>query len=578
MAGLKQVEPFVSKQITDILVESGFNEFRLILIFLGALLLTKFVQTGLNRLTWYMTNIFVIKFEIYLKQIGFDHLMRLSLSFYNEQATGKVMSKLDRGVNRIINIVNNSGMHFIPSVTSALISFVIVLNYEWRIAILIIVGFIPYIIINRWRFKRNNKLERREYKLYDEQYSHFWEVLNAMPLIKAFRAEGYERKRLKRFFSSYLGIRKEMESNTNKAVVGDFFLELMLWSMYAYIVWLTWQGQLTVGTLVMLVGLIALMREPLWQLNWIFWEIKRAQIGARDFFRLLDIDQQIPDPKRPIKLKKVKGEFEFKNITFVYQHDDQLSLTKKKTSQETQSLNQNLKVLQDVSFTIEAKKMTAFVGPSGSGKTTIASLLMRFFDPDEGSILLDGVDLRKLSKQELRSYIGLVSQDSHMFASTIAENLRYAKPYATYKEMMAACKIAYADEFISQLPEGLNTQIGERGVKLSGGQKQRLSIARTVLADPKIIILDEATSSLDSQSELYIQRALKKLLANKTSIVVAHRLSTIQQADKIIVLKNRGVIEQGTHQQLLKKKGLYSGLFDIQAGQTKLLEEWELVH
>lgn len=578
MAGLKQVEPFVSKQITDILVETGLGEFRLIMIFLGVLLLTKFMQTGLNRLTWYMTNIFVIKFEIYLKQIGFDHLMRLSLSFYNEQATGKVMSKLDRGVNRIINIVNNSGMHFIPSVSSAIISFVIVLNFEWRIAILTIAGFIPYIIVNRWRFERNNKLERREYRLYDEQYSHFWEVLNAMPLIKAFRAENYERKRLKRFFGKYLGIRQEMETNTNKAVVGDFFLELMLWSMYAYIVWLTWQGQLTVGTLVMLVGLIALMREPLWQLNWIFWEIKRAQIGARDFFRLMDIDQQIPDPKRPVKLEKVKGEFEFQDVTFVYRHDDQLSLSKKTTKEHSLNLERDQKVLQDVSFTIDAKKMTAFVGASGSGKTTIASLLMRFFDPDEGSILLDGVDLRKLSKMQLRSFIGLVSQDSHLFASTIAENLRYAKPDATHKEMMAACKIAYADEFILQLPEGLNTQIGERGVKLSGGQKQRLSIARTVLANPKIIILDEATSSLDSQSELYIQRALRKLLTNKTSVVIAHRLSTIQQADKIIVLNDKTVAEQGTHKGLIKQGGLYSSLFDIQAGQTKLLEEWDLVH
>ena len=581
MAGLQQVSPFVSKQITDLLIDEGLAGFNSILLLLLLVLVTKFIQTGLNRLTWFMTNIFVVKFEIHLKKIGFDHLMGLSLSYYNEQATGKVMSKLDRGVNRIINIVNNSGMHFLPSVTSALISFIIAVNYEWRLAFLIILGFVPYIAINRWRFKKNNELERQEYKLYDNQYSHFWEVLNSMSLIKAFRAEGYERQRLQTFFKKYMAIRQEMEANTNKAVAGDFFLELMLWGMYAYIVWLTWQGQLTVGTLVMLVSLIQLMREPLWQLNWIFWEIKRAQVGAKDFFKIMDVDQNIPDPKKPVKLKNVRGKFVFDNVSFVYRHEDwskmKLKSTLKKESTGS-STRKNLPVLKDVSFTIDPGKMTALVGPSGAGKTTIASLLLRFFDPDQGKILLDGVNIKQLSKQELRSYIGLVSQDSSLFATSIAENLRYAKPSATKSEMMAACKIAYADKFISQLPNGLETEIGERGVKLSGGQRQRLSIARTVLANPKIIILDEATSSLDSESELYIQRALKKLLKNKTSVVIAHRLSTIQQADKIIVLKDQEVLEEGTHQELLKNKKLYSQLFNIQAGQTKLLKEWGLVH
>ncbi len=581
MAGLQQVSPFVSKQITDLLIDEGLAGFNSILLLLLLVLVTKFIQTGLNRLTWFMTNIFVVKFEIHLKKIGFDHLMGLSLSYYNEQATGKVMSKLDRGVNRIINIVNNSGMHFLPSVTSALISFIIAVNYEWRLAFLIILGFVPYIAINRWRFKKNNELERQEYKLYDNQYSHFWEVLNSMSLIKAFRAEGYERQRLQTFFKKYMAIRQEMEANTNKAVAGDFFLELMLWGMYAYIVWLTWQGQLTVGTLVMLVSLIQLMREPLWQLNWIFWEIKRAQVGAKDFFKIMDVDQNIPDPKKPVKLKNVRGKFVFDNVSFVYRHEDWSKMKLKSTLEKESARNstrKNLPVLKNVSFTIDPGKMTALVGPSGAGKTTIASLLLRFFDPDQGKILLDGVNIKLLSKQELRSYIGLVSQDSSLFATSIAENLRYAKPSATKSEMMTACKIAYADKFISQLPNGLETEIGERGVKLSGGQRQRLSIARTVLANPKIIILDEATSSLDSESELYIQRALKKLLKNKTSVVIAHRLSTIQQADKIIVLKDQEVLEEGTHQELLKNKKLYSQLFNIQAGQTKLLKEWGLVH
>ncbi|MBD3250497.1 MAG: ATP-binding cassette domain-containing protein [Candidatus Pacebacteria bacterium] len=656
MASLKQVGPLVSKRVTDAVLITGQDRLDYIIKLLVLLLIVKLIQVGLNRLTWYMTNIFVVRLETHLKKIGFDHLMGLSLTYFNEQATGKVMSKLDRGVNRIVNIVNNSGMHFLPSVTAALISFAIVIRYEWRIALLVVLGFIPYIAINRWRFEKNNKLERKEYKLYDAQYSHFWEVLNAMPLIKAFRAENYERQQLNQFFDKYLDLRQEMEDNTNKAVFGDVFLELSIWAMYAYIVYITWQGQLTIGTMVMLVGLIDLIREPLWQLNWIFWEIKRAQIGARDFFRIMRVDEQVPEPQEPVELGRVEGRIEFEQVSFTYKNvenaqeiaslglkkdgrdqDDQgqdewvkiendqaglveierdkgglieqdevketqgglteqneakkdqvklaeqnelkkdkLELATHNKASQSQS-QRELKVLDGVSFTIEPNQMTAFVGPSGSGKTTVASLVMRFFDPDSGKIKLDGVSLKQISKNELRSYIGLVSQDSHLFATTIADNLRYAKPDATEQEMWQACQVAYADQFIKDLPLGLKTEIGERGVKLSGGQKQRLSLARTILANPEIIILDEATSSLDSQSEVYIQKALAKLLADKTSIVIAHRLSTIQQADKIIVLQDQQVLEQGNHQELIEQDGLYASLFKIQAGDTKLLEEWDLI-
>lgn len=578
MASLKQVEPLVSKRVTDLVLDQPGVDFNQIGQLLALLLVVKLIQTGLNRLTWYMTNIFVVKFETYLKNLGFEHLMDLSLSFFNDQSTGKVMSKLDRGVNRIVNIVNNSGIHFLPSVTAALFSFAIVIRYEWKLAVLVVVGFIPYVVVNRWRFEKNNKLERREYKLYDEQYSHFWEVLNSMPLIKAFRAESYEKKQLNKFFGKYLNIRQEMEVNTNKALVGDVFLEISVWAMYAYMVWIAWQGNITVGTLVMLVGFINLIREPLWQLNWIFWEIKRAQIGAKDFFKIMDVQQELPDPKNPKSLESVKGEIQFNNVHFIYKNQSQAKLDQSNSNQtELNSKQEELEVFKGVNFTIESNKMTAFVGPSGAGKTTVASLVMRFFDPDKGKIKLDGVDIRRLTKNELRSYMGLVSQDSHLFATSIADNLRYAKPNATHEEMMEACEVAYADEFIQNLPKGLQTEIGERGVKLSGGQKQRLSLARTILADPEIIILDEATSSLDSQSEVYIQRALNKLLENKTSVVIAHRLSTIQQADHIIVLKDQEVFEQGNHQELMDQDGLYASLFKIQAGDAKLLKEWDLV-
>ena len=587
MALLNQIEPFITRAITDRLVNNqGQGLFTYIGILLLVLLMVKLVQSGLNRLSWYLTNIFVIKFEANLKQLGFDHLMKLSLSFFNEQETGKVMSKLDRGVNRLTSIVNNSGMHFIPSVTTALMSFTIVLYYEWRIGVITVLAFVPYVLINRWRFEKNNKLERREYRLYDKQYAHFWEVLSSMELIKAFRAEEFEKRRLRDFFKKIINIRQEMEKNVNRSVIGDIILELLSWVMYAYIVYITWQGQITIGTLILLVGLIQMIRQPLWQINWIFWEVKRAQIGARDFFKIMNAKPEIVDPINPVAINNLRGKIVFDKVSFTYKqnlhsyfdkyYEEEEESKNKVLDKEAQS-TKRLKVFDNVSFTIEPGQMTAFVGPSGAGKTTIASLLMRFFDPDQGKILLDGIDIKKFSQYDLRLQMGLVSQSAYLFANSIEENLRYAKPDATEEEMWRACKIARADEFIEKLDKGLKTTIGERGVKLSGGQRQRLSLARTILRNPKIVILDEATSALDSESEMYIQQALTEVLRGRTSIVIAHRLSTVQRSDKIIVLKNQHLLEQGTHQQLLKKDGLYASLFKIQSGDIAKLKEWDLV-
>lgn len=580
LAGLNQVDPFITKNITDALIGQRSDQvWENVAKFLGILLTVKLVQKAINEISLFITNLFSVKFESHLKQIGFNHLMNLSLDFFNDQATGKVMSKLDRGVNRIASIVSNFGIHFLPSVTTAIVAFTIVVINEWRVALMSLVAFGPYILINRWKFKKNQILEKKEYQLYDEQYGHFYEVISSMQLIKAFRAEEFERRKFVDFFQEYIDLRKTMQLNNAKAIGGDFFLEIFSWGMYAYMVYLTWIGNITIGTLVFLVGLIQLIRNPLWQINWIFWEIKRAQIGAKDFMKIMSIKPTILDPAKPERLEKVKGKIEFKNVSFTYKNrsEQQFESDKEWGVKPTAQQMEELKVFDDVSFAIEPNKTTAFIGPSGAGKTTIASLVMRFFDVDEGEILLDGVNVKNLKQIELRSHLGLVSQDAYLFASSIEENLRYAKPTATEAEMWEACRVAHADEFIKQLPHGLQTLIGERGVKLSGGQRQRLSLARTILKNPKIIILDEATSALDSLSEMYIQQALRKLLTKRTAIIIAHRLSTIQRADKIIVLKDQRLLEQGTHQQLMKKDGLYASLFKIQSGDIEKLKEWDLV-
>jgi ATP-binding cassette, subfamily B, bacterial len=577
MAAFNQTEPFVSKRITDLIVnQHSPARFNQLLMLLGVFLVVKFTQSILNRLTWWITNILTVRIETHLKQIGFDHMMKLSMAFYNDQSSGKMMTKLDRGVNRIVQIVNNSGAQFLPSLITAIFAFSVVLHYEWRIGATIILAFVPYIAINRWRFVRNSKLEKQEYKLYENQYSHFWEVLSSMSLIKAFRAEQWERSKMRKFFHDYLGIRQKMEINTNRAAVGDLFLETWSWGIYSFIAWLAWQGNITIGTMVLLIGLIQLIRQPLWQLNWIFWEVKRAEIGAKDFFRIMDVQPEIVDSAQTVNLTQpLRGEIVFDHVSFAYKNGSQLVTDD--TTLEKKTVTEQQPVFADVSFTLAAGKTTAFVGPSGSGKTTVAALVMRYFDPDQGTITLDDIDLRHLPQAELRAQLGIVSQDAFLFADTIAENLRYAKPDATEEEMWAACAVAYAEDFIRKLPKGLQTEIGDRGVKLSGGQRQRLSLARTILANPQIILLDEATSALDSESEMYIQQSLAKLLKNRTAVVIAHRLSTIQRADQIIVIKDKQVFERGTHAQLLKRDGLYASLFKIQSGNAAKLKEWDLV-
>ncbi len=558
MSGLRQIEPLVAQQITDFLIGwGGSGSLDKLWQLLGLLLVTRLVISVLNRVSWHLASVTTEKLRCHLREIGFEHLMGLSLSFFHKSISGKMMSQLDRGVNRITSVVNNSGMHFVPSLVTAIISVIIVMRYSMLLGVAAVVSFVPFAMINWVRFKKNEKLEKKEHKLYDTQFAHFWETISSIELIKSFMAEKFEYKRLVEFDKKIVKIRDKMQWNNNVGLSGDIFLDVWMWGLYAYVVYLALNQSISVGTMVLLVGYIQLIREPLWELNWIYWEVRRAQLGAKEYFQILDARPEIVDPKKPVEFEWAKGRINFEKVSFSYPEGKD--------------------VLDEISFTIKPGEMVALVGPSGSGKTTVATLMMRFFDPDKGKILLDGVDIRKMTRKDLRRNVGIVMQDAQLFADTVEENLRYAKPDATMKELEQAARIANAHEFIDELEKGYKTEIGERGVKLSGGQKQRLSLARTILKNPPVIILDEATSALDSHSELLIQQSLEKLLKGRTSVVIAHRLSTIAKADKIIVLKDQGILEQGSHEELLKKKGLYASLFKVQSGKIAKLKEWDLV-
>ena len=559
MSGLNQVEPFITRAITDGLIGNATTPKSLswFISLLLALLLAKLTRTVLNRISWYLSYKFSYKLKFHLKESGFAHLMSLSAEYFDKKISSHMMSKLDRGVGQITQIISNSGMFFVPNALTALITIIIVFNFKWQLGVAGLLLYVPFTLTQWWRFSHSEALERREYKLYDQQYGHFWEAISSIKLIKSFQAENFERRRLKEFYEKIRSIRDQIEGFSNKAVAGDLIVETGTWGLYAYIIFLTFHGQFTIGTMILLVQYIAMMQRPLWDLNWVFWEVKRAQIGARDYFKIIDSQASVTDPVAPKSLGKISGKIAFQDVHFGYKS--------------------SLPVLRGVTFTLEPKTITAFVGQSGAGKTTIASLVTRFYDPQSGYVDIDGIDIKDLTQKDLRQNIGLVMQETYLFADTVAENLRYGKPSATPEEMQQACRMAHADEFIDQFPKKYAALIGERGIRLSGGQKQRLSIARTLLKNPPILVLDEATSSLDSHSELLIQDALQHLMKGRTTLIIAHRLSTIQRADNIIVLKDGQVYEQGSHSKLLAADGIYAHLFKLQSGQIAELKKWDLV-
>ncbi len=563
MSLANQISPLIARSLID-LVSVGKTKFFLFNqpTFLNLIILALAVKvsiTILNRLSQYASSLLSIKLRHYLREIGFRHLLKLSIGYYNRNQSGRVMSKLSRGTDGIRQIISNLGINLLPSVATALFSIIIVTSINWKIGLTTALVFVPYFFLRRHRFNEVSKIENRQNIIWDREYGHFWEVLANIRLVRTFAAENFELKKFRQVVNKLIKNNYRIEAAGNKGTVAELLVDVWTLGLYAYIFYLGLNKQYTLGTVILLTQYIEMIKQPLWNLTWIFWEVKYAQIGIRDFLKILQVKPDLTESISPVNLLNPRGKVEFGNVWFKYPE---------KSGQD---------VLHGVSFTVQSGKTLALVGKSGVGKTTIAHLLVRFFDPDKGRILLDGIDLRDLSFTSLRAATGLVMQESYLYDDTIANNLRYGKPNATNEELLIACRVANAMEFIEKLPKGLETEIGERGIKLSGGQKQRLSLARTVLKNPRVLILDEATSALDSHSELLVQDALWKLIKGRTTIIIAHRLSTIQKADEIIVLDKKKVAEQGTHESLLKLNGIYSSLHKIQSGQIRTLKQWDLV-
>jgi len=571
---INQIFPLITRSLTDLVTQDKtkflFFENPTLPSLIILLISIRFIVTILSRISQYLANILRNQLLHHLREIAFKHLLTLSVYFYNKNQSGKIMSKINRGTRNITSIVSSVGTQFLPDLVTATISLIILCRINWQIGIATTLIFPPFFYLRLKRYQALEKIEKKDQKIWDKEYGHFWEVLANIRLVKVFNAEKFEIKKFYKTTQKLIGNRIKMEKTYNRGLTADLLVELWMYLIYGYVFYLGVTGIFTIGTVILMVQYLQMVRRPFWSLGWVFWQIKYAQIGVRDYLKILDEKPDIKNPSfentqknHPPILNSKKSSpalIEFKDVCFKYPEES------------------GQKVFSGLNFSIPPGKTLAIIGHSGAGKTTIANLLARFFDPDRGEILIDNINIKKVSLKNLYQNVGLVSQEDYFFDDTIANNLRYAKPNATYKEMKKACQTANALEFIDKLPKELDTIVGERGIRLSGGQKQRLSIARVILKDPRILILDEATSSLDSYSEKLVQEALWKLISNRTTLIIAHRLSTIKKADKIIVIGKQKIIEEGTHSQLIKKSGVYASFYQLQTGQLSKLKDWEILN
>jgi len=523
-----------------------------------------------------------------LRQTLYEHLQKMSLRFFTETRTGELMSRLNNDVIGAQRAISNTLVTIVSNFVTLVATLSIMIALEWRLTLLGLV-ILPFFIIPARRVgKILRDLRRRSLENNAEMNATMNETLNVSGalLVKLFGREKSEGER----FQTHA--REVRDIGIRSAVVGHwFFMLLSVVSAVgsAIVFWvgshLVLRGEFTIGTIVAFGTYLAGMYGPLMALTNAQVQFAESMVSFERVFEVLDIPLEITQKSTAFELKDIAGKLEFIDVNFSYQSADEekigledvariswrtdgMAHLKRGVSKSPDDIKGQPVLtrwaLQNISFSIKPGELVALVGPSGAGKTTATYLIPRLYDPTGGKILLDGHDIKELSLSTLANNIGMVTQETFLFYDTIRANLMYANPEASYQEMEAAAKVANIHELIMSLPERYDTVVGERGYRLSGGERQRIAIARVVLRDPRILVLDEATSSLDSLSEDLIQQAMKTVMENRTSLVIAHRLSTILAADKILVFDKGILVQQGTHDQLLETGGLYRTLYETQ--------------
>ena len=502
-----------------------------------------------------------------LRSQVFEHVQKQSIAFFTRTQTGSLISRINSDVIGAQQAFTSTLSGIVSNSLTLLLVVIAMLTLSWQITLVSLILLPVFIIPTKWIGRQLANYTRQSFDLNAEMSSTMTERFNVSGalLVSLYGDRISEGKnfRGKARRVADMGIKIAMLNRV-------FFIAMTsvaaIATSFAYGIGghLAINREITIGTLLAITALLARLYGPLTSLSNIRVDVMSALVSFERVFEVLDLKPMVTDPANPIPIPKTMPTIEFSKVSFTYPKANEISIASLEGASVGET-NENESVLAGVSFICKPGTLTAIVGPSGAGKSTISGLLPRLYDVTEGSISINGVDVRDTTILELRSLIGIVTQDSHMLHESIAENLRYAKVDATEIEMWAACDSAQIGEFIRTLPNGLDTVVGERGHRLSGGEKQRLAIARLLLKKPQIVVLDEATAHLDSENEALVQNALATALSGRTSIVIAHRLSTIVHADQILVLENGRIVESGKHDELVAKGGLYFDLYQRQS-------------
>ena len=522
---------------------SAFGWLAIVLCTIITIGLSSAILTGVRT---YVMEWVSMRVKFNIRTHVFSHMQKLSMRFYDVQGTGQILSRVKDDVSAFSNLVTDTTLNIITDVITILIMIGFMFTWSWKLSLVALIA-LPLITGNYFYFiGKKRRLWRILRHKWADITTTLTEAIAGAKVVKAFHRERYQERRVFRYIRQTLGLQLKLAKyRTEEENIAGFIRMFGKGAVLTYGGYLVTQDELTIGTLIAFHQFVNRIFMPVMGLLRVNMKIQKAMVSVERVFGLLDSKPGVEEAPDAVDLPEIQGHVQFENVSFSYDPENP--------------------VLHNVNIEAKPNMMVALVGPSGCGKSTISNLIERFYDPTEGAVRIDGHDLRDVTLKSLRDQMGVVLQDNFLFEGTIGENIRFGRLNATDEEVVQAAVAANAHKFIvEQLPEGYETEVGERGLRLSGGQKQRIAIARTILRDPQVLILDEATSALDSESEAQIQQALDRLMEGRTSFVIAHRLSTILKADMIVVLKEGRIVETGTHEELVEVGGLYAGMYKKQ--------------
>ncbi|HEX3731597.1 MAG TPA: ABC transporter ATP-binding protein [Mycobacteriales bacterium] len=548
-AALELAPPLLTRVATDeivALVQHKPSRLAIVVWAVVAILIAGVLATVLSNISGYLGDVMASRLRKILSAGYFRHLLTLPQTYFDNELTGKIVNRLSRSIANISEFMKMVSNMLMSWILTTIFTIAIITYVSWQLGLLVFAVYPIFFFMTLKTSKRWMKYEKEKNYHADVASGRFSEAVSQVKVVKSFMREATELRFFNKHLTAYVD---QTYPQARVWHIQDIYrrlvLEVAFFGMFFYIIYQTYHGHFSIGQMVMLLQYIISLRMPLTAMSFLVDQTQQAVAGSTDFFEAMALAPEESDAHRDKHLQVSEGKVEFRDVSFGY--------------------DEGRSVLKEISFTVDPRTTFAPVGESGGGKTTLTNLLMRLYTPQSGTVLIDGQDISRVSQKSVRENIGVVFQEAELFSGTIRENIAYGNPDASDEEIVEAARAANAHEFISHFGDGYATEIGERGIKLSGGQRQRIAIARAVLKDAPILILDEATNALDSRSEALVQDALERLMFGRTTIVIAHRLSTIASVDQIITLRNGAVDEAGKPSKLARTEGVYGQLLALQS-------------